>query len=428
MTNNCDICIEKYNNTTRKIITCEDCNYSACQTCYKQNILNSTKYAVCMNCNKEFSNEFMMTNFSKTFMNREYKQHCKTILLNIEKSLLPATQPIIERINHEKRIKQEIEKMNAQVVELNTRIHELRTVMHNFPQEIMSFVKKCENSGCNGYLNKNWQCGVCEKSTCSQCHEIIDNSQQHVCNSNTIKSIQVIKQDSKMCPGCSFIIHKINGCNQIYCTNCKTVFDWETGKIQKGVIHNPHYFEEVRERNLLDVIQCGREIDHVFINSLRKIYNKMNIDFSHLEMSLRNISYIQYEVLPKFHNGFNDNQDLRIRYLQNLITEEQFKQTLLSRKRKSDKNKEISVILHTFLTSIIDLFHRFKHDLREFLSNVDNRNFIRLQKFHDDFYFEIDNLIMYINSCFQNVTEKYNSKTKYSIASIVFTFYSVSLD
>jgi hypothetical protein len=164
------------------------------------------------------------------------------------------------------------------------------------------------------------------------------------------------------------------------------------------------------------------------INSLRKIYNKMNIDFSHLEMSLRNISYIQYEVLPKFHNGFNDNQDLRIRYLQNLITEEQFKQTLLSRKRRSDKNKEISVILHTFLTSIIDLFHRFKHDLREFLSNVDNRNFIRLQKFHDDFYFEIDNLIMYINSCFQNVTEKYNSKTKYSIASIVFTFYSVSLD
>lgn len=455
MSNICQICVENFNKSTKKEIKCTYCDYSACQTCYKQTILNSIKYAGCMNCNKEFEMEFMMINFPKCFINNEYKIHCQTILFEIEKRLLPSTQPIVEKINHTNHIKQEINKLNMEIDEINSKIdlilfetetenitktnklnmeidiikakiYDLNQIMNNPPENINLLIKKCENPGCNGYLNQNWKCGICEKVTCCKCHDFIESEYAHVCDNQTIESIQFINKDSKTCPGCSIIIHKIDGCNQIYCTNCKTAFDWETGRIEKGVIHNPHFYQEIRERSLLDIIQCGREIDNSFLKSFHKLYDKMNIDFSQMEVSLQNIHYIQYYILPRFYiGGFNNNQDLRIRFLQNELSEKQFKQALFTRKRRVDKNKEISTIIHTFLTSVIDLFHRFKHDLRKFLTKIENLNMIKLQAFYDIFYIELDNLVLYINSCFENVQKKYKSKRKYHITSFLFTFYTM---
>ena len=39
------------------------------------------------------------------------------------------------------------------------------------------------------------------------------------------------------------MIHKTEGCNQMYCVMCHTAFDWNSLRIITGVIHNPHYFE-----------------------------------------------------------------------------------------------------------------------------------------------------------------------------------------
>jgi hypothetical protein len=45
-------------------------------------------------------------------------------------------------------------------------------------------------------------------------------------------------------------IEKVSGCNQMFCVQCHTAFDWATGEIETGVIHNPHYFDMMKRNQL----------------------------------------------------------------------------------------------------------------------------------------------------------------------------------
>ena len=63
------------------------------------------------------------------------------------------------------------------------------------------------------------------------------------------ESAKLIKQETKPCPTCGVRIYKISGCDQIWCVECKVAFSWKTGIIDKGVIHNPHFYEHMKNNN-----------------------------------------------------------------------------------------------------------------------------------------------------------------------------------
>ena len=108
-----------------------------------------------------------------------------------------------------------------------------------------SFTMKCVKSDCEGFLSAEYTCGLCDLKVCEHCH--LPTASDHVCDPATVATIKQIRKEAHPCPTCAALISKIDGCDQMYCTQCHTAFSWNTGRVETGVVHNPHYFQYMRE-------------------------------------------------------------------------------------------------------------------------------------------------------------------------------------
>ena len=107
------------------------------------------------------------------------------------------------------------------------------------------YIRKCPQDKCEGFLNEEFKCGLCDIQTCKDCQEVIGGA-GHVCDASTLITIKAIKKEARPCPICAALISKIDGCDQMWCTQCKTAFSWNTGAVETIVIHNPHYYQWMR--------------------------------------------------------------------------------------------------------------------------------------------------------------------------------------
>ena len=108
--------------------------------------------------------------------------------------------------------------------------------------ERRAFIKNCPGTDCRGFLSTQWKCGLCNTKVCSKCHTVKDGD-EHTCNPDELATAEFLMKDTKPCPTCATAIHKIMGCDQMFCIVCHTAFDYKTNRIVHGNIHNPHYFE-----------------------------------------------------------------------------------------------------------------------------------------------------------------------------------------
>ena len=131
-----------------------------------------------------------------------------------------------------------------------------RTVDQAAPVRVRRvLVKACPKDGCSAFLNEEFTCSLCQTAVCKKCHEILPTAsssssagaeEAHMCNEDTVASIKAVQAEARPCPSCTTLISKIDGCDQMWCTQCKTSFSWRTGLVETGVTHNPHYYEWMR--------------------------------------------------------------------------------------------------------------------------------------------------------------------------------------
>lgn len=404
----CVICIEKFNNSKHQSVQCEFCEFTSCRKCYEKYILDNNEYANCMHCKKQWDRRSLLMKFTRKFVDQNYRIHCENILFDTEKTLLPATQPIIEELKRKEEVQKEMKNLNQQISQLCVQYRQFENSLNNSQIDTKKvFIKKCTNGDCRGFLSTQWKCGLCEHYSCPECHELkgLDKNVEHTCKKETIETVKMLTKDSKPCPGCAAMIFKIEGCNQMFCTQCKTVFDWKTCKIENGAVHNPHYFEWMRkngkeERNPLD-IQCGREIDHHFINQLNRLSRSNKFNLREYEIICRNLIHMRHVILPKFlSDHFTNNQDLRIGFLRGYISEEKFKKEIQKRTKKYNKNKELADIINTILTCTTEILYRLTNNLQN-----SNGKFIIIP-----YDIELTRLREYANSCFEETAATYKSK------------------
>lgn len=89
-----------------------------------------------------------------------------------------------------------------------------------------------------------YDCLQCTNRLCKYCGIVYCRDKQvHRCTRNDVLSYREILKTSKQCPSCYTRVTKIIGCDVMWCTECGTTFDWETGKVMNESNHNPEHHD-----------------------------------------------------------------------------------------------------------------------------------------------------------------------------------------
>ena len=140
-----------------------------------------------------------------------------------------------------------------------------------------------------------YKCNSCKQEYCTKCLSKIDKNSEHKCKQEDIDSWEEIKKSTKLCPKCSSRIFRSMGCPQMFCTNCHTGFDWNTGEIINGNFHNPHRMEWLKNGAKNEINNCN-DIDSIVNEGIIK-QNSKQIEIPYYNELLRLLNY---------HNELND--------------------------------------------------------------------------------------------------------------------------
>ena len=468
MSVNCVICDEKVNKSRHALVCCPYCDFKACRTCCETFILDKT-VPQCMNtdCRKEWTRKQVSIAFTKSFVNGPWKMNREKILFDREVALLPETQPLVEEAIKQEQIsvyQKEVRELKLffkstqicrRTIMLNTmhypllkdtkeetdnalmeRYRVIKGMINDLQLELRPkvevtkerrvFIRACPDEHCRGFLSSQWKCGLCQQYTCADCHIVKGKTCDcdHTCNPDDVATAKLLARDTKPCPKCATGIFKIDGCDQMWCTQCRSAFSWKTGAIETYV-HNPHYYEWVRRtnngvvpRNPGDNADCNErlrhtivgEVAHILVHKLNKNTDstdnekRMSSKFSKIA---RNIMHLALVELPRYHIQVENNVGLRIKYMRNLITKEQFQKQVQQANKKYEKTSEIYGVLQLLITTVTDILYRVKQ-------NIIDCNDGQYEEASNTLL-EVDTITEYTNECLLDIADTYISKSPKNI-------------
>ena len=366
----CQVCCEAFNHSIRKLAECPECKYKACRTCVRRYLTDITQDPQCMNCQCPWTDvEQLQEVAGRAFCNGPLRKKREEVLFERQKALLPSTQDKCETVLRERKIRVEIKGMQAQITRLQNEVYQKRrhlwSLTHSAQhkrKERREFIRGCPKMDCRGFLTTRYRCPLCESRVCSKCHADITEcgEDEHECREEDVLSARLVMSSSKPCPECGTRIQKVSGCDAIFCVVCSSFWNWRTGRITSGVMHNPEYFRWLRERGISAEEdrqarrRRGRQFRGSFPMPRRRESCRTYTAIWRLLAHVRDVELRRYSV-----NEIEQNQDLRVRFLLGELTEVQMRKALQKREKANRKKQAIHNVFTTFADAIHELLQGY---------------------------------------------------------------------
>lgn len=453
----CGVCCE---DNCKYIVKC-GCEFQACRKCAQRFLLESVHETSCMNCKKVWDRGFLCASFSKKWINQDYKCHRENILFERERGMMPATQLYITWLDGKDELDLQIKEVQIEIQRIYTEIYELgvpfklqphrKSYKHckkHMPEEVYrqskvlktlykevysesqtlvarradwlrnnplridrqnpkkdtqaSLIGPCPVDDCMGFICRdNWSCGTCHTIICRHCHVPFANG--HECKDEDRLTTEMIMKESKPCPSCAIPTFRISGCAQMWCTQCHTAWDWNTRQVDKGNIHNPHYFEWLRKTN--SEVPTPNELNQEAMPHMITI--RMALD--QIDVSRNSALYLDIEELVRrtYHvwnvdrrkyvvpNNMDDNLDLRIQFMRKQINLDWFKMQLQRKEKKRAKFTGYNEVLQVFYNGSVYITHQMLH--------------AKDKERVEQLFAEWLDIIRVANSSFETIAKKYDA-------------------
>jgi len=422
----CSICTEIINKRTRRQVTCFNCGHDdgapvQCAHCVEHYLLQSFEDPKCMNCRTAWNRDFVYRNMPQNFQ-KKFDSHRRNVLEQRERCNFPATMPLVQLHNETETATKELDakrralrdakrayqhavrhlqdrrhrKQNAEQAILNGQPVVVApppteaVVDASQPSRQEHFNRQCATPDCVGFISsRTGLCTTCNKATCLKCNKPDVDVDHHECEESDKATWEALAKETKACPGCNTRIFKISGCDQMWCPQCHTAFRWSTGQVERGAIHNPHYYEWLFDQNrggarltarrpagaggggalrcdgpIPTVMELQDHLPRVGL-SARLARKKTEIVNHHRKL----VELHQYH-LPTVREHSTDRilratcLDLRVRLLTNQITADKYKCLLNQAEKKVERNREYLQIANTFLVLQGDALRGFMHAIQ----------------------------------------------------------------
>lgn len=395
---NCDVCCEKFNMINHKQVECPFCDLHSCRSCSQKYLLSTIDDPHCMGCKNMWNREFVDSFCTRYFRNTELRRHREDILFEREKLRMPETQPEVERILAIRKLQSTIAKQRQKLVELSHKyklfgpiregtivpreVIEVQEVLREsykkmerlrsgrdvvVGEEPKKFIRKCPTEECKGFMNEDWFCGLCDRQFCEKCNE--EMKEQHTCDPEAVKTMELLMKDTKPCPKCGTVIQKLSGCRQMWCPDCHTAFDWVSGQIETGRIHNPHYIEFKRSR-INGMSREHGDIPCGGIPSFREL-RELNAPMDILEFVLL-LQDLDRDLVYRYGGMWDeDNRYLRVAYMLNELSETHFKRELQRRDKQREKFRDITNIFRMIIDTGGDLLRQYVLEQERYIEIMD---------------------------------------------------------
>jgi len=342
-------------------------------------------------CGREWTRKHRNERLTECFLKGAFKHHKEKILCDRQKALLPQTQWIVlERKRHETFNKQiadvdlEIKNLNAQIKKLrehklvltNSYIRQGTVSAMNKPTKQRQFIRQCAKENCRGFISEKWVCGLCEGTTCKKCHEFLGNgneSEAHECKEGDVATAQLLMKETKPCPTCATLIYKIDGCDQMWCTQCQTAFSWKSGEVERKHIHNPHYYDWLRSQSANGVIrrepgdQCNEvtEVSQYFGIQLENRMRRLGINHLYASKEVRywitSVVQLNHTEIVKFRRNNQEEYEnseyleIRVKFMTGQIDEATMEKMLQKKDKEISMNREIFQVLQMYSDVMRDI-------------------------------------------------------------------------
>jgi len=382
----CAVCCDAFSAVVRKPVRCPFCEYEACMRCTQRVLLDQDAPA-CMSCKREWQRPFLDSTFPASFVHDALKRRRERVLLQRELALMPQSQDMVrnyrlaaEAMTRYRRHLAEAAAHHGAAARLLDQVQRARAASYAFapgeaggaPAERRAFVRRCGAEGCRGFVSTQWKCGTCGAFTCRHCCEPLPPPpSEHRCDPGARATMEALARDSKPCPSCGEVIHKIDGCDQMWCTACRTPFSWRTLRvITHGRFHNPHMYQyqhqhaqpavRPRPREDGDLVGCGGLPDAAAYRARVGACPALRPLLMRLSESVRLVHHVQDVQLGALPREFTPalNADLRLSFLLGRIDEHDLQVLLQRRDKRRAKGLEDREVLTTAVATAGDILLR----------------------------------------------------------------------
>lgn len=376
-----------YDSTPSDRFSCY-CDFHSCDNCLGTWIIgDTTKEPSCPGCKRILSQEYIYKTCPATFLKTKYAVYRQGFLAMREKTYLVDDFEAVRNEKLRRALRKELlsfYKKKKYLLRKKMCVQDINASIFALKQEIQGYsrdrkaptktkykhVLPCPD--CRGFIGvDNYKCTLCDTEVCDSC--LMKKGTSHTCKKEDIITANNILNNTKPCPRCAVRIHKISGCDQMWCVMCHCTFSWETGLETKSTVHNPHYFEWFYNNRRPPEAAGGECIDfvgHVQRELLKETFARRP-EYHLMTGLFRLILHIDNVVLFDLTTNHQTNRDLRFRYLLEEINDNDLARLLYKREVRGLKKLAMHDLYHSLNTLLKDLLLGYLAEKFDFYALID---------------------------------------------------------